>query len=114
MRRGVDIVYQGRLQDEDGRWAGYPDFLWAKRAPRQHQALALGFRYRISEFPRSIDPQIHCLIDVAESSFLRVAVRHAPGKLRHFGDEGAIRIVHRFHRRDPGPDHRAARSRDSP
>jgi uncharacterized protein len=27
MRRGVDIVYQGRLQDEDGRWAGYPDFL---------------------------------------------------------------------------------------
>ena len=27
MRRGVDVVYQGRLQDEDGRWSGYPDFL---------------------------------------------------------------------------------------
>lgn len=27
MRRGVDIVYQGRLQDDDGRWSGYPDFL---------------------------------------------------------------------------------------
>ncbi len=26
MRRGADIVYQGRLQD-DGRWSGYPDFL---------------------------------------------------------------------------------------
>ena len=27
MQRGVDIVYQGRLQDDDGRWSGYPDFL---------------------------------------------------------------------------------------
>ena len=27
MRRGVDVVYQGRLQDDDGRWSGYPDFL---------------------------------------------------------------------------------------
>ena len=27
MRRGADVIYQGRLQDEDGRWSGYPDFL---------------------------------------------------------------------------------------
>ena len=27
MRRGADVVYQGRLVDEDGRWSGYPDFL---------------------------------------------------------------------------------------
>ena len=27
MRRGADVVYQGRLQDDDGRWSGYPDFL---------------------------------------------------------------------------------------
>ena len=27
MRRGVDGIYQGRLEDEDGRWSGYPDFL---------------------------------------------------------------------------------------
>ena len=27
MRRGADVVYQGRLEDEDGRWSGYPDFL---------------------------------------------------------------------------------------
>ena len=27
MRRGVDLVYQGRLEDADGRWSGYPDFL---------------------------------------------------------------------------------------
>ena len=33
MRRGVDIVYQGRLQDEDGRWSGYPDFLVRVDAP---------------------------------------------------------------------------------
>ena len=27
MRRGVDVVYQGRLESGDGRWSGYPDFL---------------------------------------------------------------------------------------
>ena len=37
MRRGVDIVYQGRLQDEDERWSGYPDFLL-----RVDEASALG------------------------------------------------------------------------
>ena len=26
MRRGVDLVYQGRLEDADGRWSGYPRF----------------------------------------------------------------------------------------
>ena len=33
LRRGVDIVYQGRLQDDDGRWSGYPDFLLRVEAP---------------------------------------------------------------------------------
>ena len=37
MRRGVDVVYQGRLQDHDGRWSGYPDFLF-----RVDEASALG------------------------------------------------------------------------
>ena len=37
MRRGVDIVYQGRLQSDDGRWSGYPDFLL-----RVDEASALG------------------------------------------------------------------------
>ena len=37
MRRGVDVVYQGRLQNEDGRWSGYPDFL-----VRVDEASALG------------------------------------------------------------------------
>ncbi|MDE0378947.1 MAG: hypothetical protein OXI20_06865, partial [Rhodospirillales bacterium] len=27
MRRGTDVIYQGRLEDDDGRWSGYPDFL---------------------------------------------------------------------------------------
>ncbi len=27
MRSGADVIYQGRLEDEDGRWSGYPDFL---------------------------------------------------------------------------------------
>ncbi|MXY25694.1 MAG: TM0106 family RecB-like putative nuclease [Acidobacteria bacterium] len=27
MRRGVDVIYQGRLRDGAGRWSGYPDFL---------------------------------------------------------------------------------------
>ena len=27
MQRGADIIYQGRLQDDDGCWSGYPDFL---------------------------------------------------------------------------------------
>ena len=27
MRGGADVIYQGRLQDEDGLWSGYPDFL---------------------------------------------------------------------------------------
>lgn len=27
MRSGADVVYQGRLENEDGRWSGYPDFL---------------------------------------------------------------------------------------
>ena len=33
MRRGVNIVYQGILQDGDGRWSGYPDFLLRVDAP---------------------------------------------------------------------------------
>jgi len=27
MRRGADVIYQGRLEDDGGRWSGYPDFL---------------------------------------------------------------------------------------
>ena len=27
MRLGVDVIYQGRLEDADGHWSGYPDFL---------------------------------------------------------------------------------------
>ena len=27
MRRGADVIHQGRLEDADGRWSGYPDFL---------------------------------------------------------------------------------------
>ena len=27
MSRGADVIYQGRLEDEGGRWNGYPDFL---------------------------------------------------------------------------------------
>ncbi len=27
MRRGADVIYQGRLEDAEGRWGGYPDFL---------------------------------------------------------------------------------------
>ena len=27
MGRGTDVIYQGRLEDEGGRWSGYPDFL---------------------------------------------------------------------------------------
>ena len=27
MRRRADVIYQGRLEDGDGRWSGYPDFL---------------------------------------------------------------------------------------
>ena len=27
MRRRTDVIYQGRLEDEGGRWSGYPDFL---------------------------------------------------------------------------------------
>ena len=27
MRRGTDVIYQGRLEDDGGRWSGYPDFL---------------------------------------------------------------------------------------
>ena len=31
MRRGADVIYQGRL--EEGRWSGYPDFLLRVDAP---------------------------------------------------------------------------------
>ena len=27
MSRGARVIYQGRLEDEGGRWGGYPDFL---------------------------------------------------------------------------------------
>ena len=27
MRRGADVIYQGCLEDDGGRWSGYPDFL---------------------------------------------------------------------------------------
>ena len=27
MSRGADVIYQGRLEDDGGRWSGYPDFL---------------------------------------------------------------------------------------
>ena len=27
MRRGADVIYQRRLEDDDRRWSGYPDFL---------------------------------------------------------------------------------------
>ncbi len=37
MRCGADVIYQGRLEDGDGRWSGYPDFLM-----RVEQASGLG------------------------------------------------------------------------
>ena len=33
MRRGVDVVYQGRLESGDCRWGGYPDFLVRVETP---------------------------------------------------------------------------------
>ena len=33
MRRRADVIYQGRLEDGDGRWSGYPDFLLRVDAP---------------------------------------------------------------------------------
>ena len=27
MSRGANVIYQGRLEDDSGRWSGYPDFL---------------------------------------------------------------------------------------
>ena len=33
MRRGAEVIYQGRLEDADGRWSGYPDFLLRVDAP---------------------------------------------------------------------------------
>ena len=33
MRRGAGVVYQGRLEDGDGRWSGYPDFLLRVERP---------------------------------------------------------------------------------
>ena len=33
MQRGAGVVYQGRLEDDDGRWSGYPDFLLRVNRP---------------------------------------------------------------------------------
>ena len=33
LRRGVDVVYQGRLRSGHGRWSGYPDFLLRVETP---------------------------------------------------------------------------------
>ena len=33
MRRGVGVIYQGRLEGEHGRWSGYPDFLLRAERP---------------------------------------------------------------------------------
>ena len=33
LRRGVDVVYQGRLEGGDGGWGGYPDFLIRVETP---------------------------------------------------------------------------------
>ena len=35
MRRGADVIYQGRLEDGDGRWSGYPDFLIRVERPSE-------------------------------------------------------------------------------
>ena len=59
----------------------------------QHQTFAFGFRYRIAKLTRGVDPERHCLVDIPERSFLRIAVRHAPGKLRHLGDERVVSIA---------------------
>ena len=33
MRRGAEVIYQGRLEDDGGRWSGYPDFLFRVDRP---------------------------------------------------------------------------------
>ena len=33
MRQGADVIYQARLEDDAGRWSGYPDFLLRVDAP---------------------------------------------------------------------------------
>ena len=59
----------------------------------KHQALAPGLRNRIAELLRGIDPEPHRIVDIPERSFLTVAVRHAPRKLRHFGNKVLILVA---------------------
>ncbi len=33
MESGIDVIYQGRLESDDGQWSGYPDFLLRVEVP---------------------------------------------------------------------------------
>ncbi len=76
MQRGVDIVYQGRLQDDDGRWSRYPDFLL-----RVDEASALvGWSYEVldAKLARVAKGEALLLAACGGSSSTYASIRRSP------------------------------------
>ena len=91
MRRGVDIVYQGRLQDDDGRWSGYPDFLVRVDAP---SALG-GWSYEVLDTKLARIAKGEALLQLLLYSDLLAQVQGTrPGAGAHPGPGAAGRPTH--------------------
>ena len=125
MRRGADVIYQGRLEDDDGRWSGYPDFLL--RVDRQ-SALG-GWSYEVLDAKLARSAKGEALLQLLLYSDLLTRVQETEPEWMHLalgGGDGRVeasfrvveyaayyRAVRRVSRRTPGRRRRPTRNRSS-
>ena len=96
MRRGAGVIYQGRLEDDDGRWSGYPDFLL--RVDRQ-SALG-GWSYEVLDAKLARSAKGEALLQLLLYSDLLARVQETEPEWMHLalggGDgrvEASFRVV---------------------
>ncbi len=89
MRRGADVIYQGRLEDADGRWSGYPDFLLRVDTPSRLG----GWSYEVVDAKLARDARGAALLQLLLYSDLLQHVQGAAPERMHLalgGGEGRV------------------------
>ena len=86
MRRGAGVVYQGRLEDGDGRWSGYPDFLIRVERP---SALG-GWSYEVVDAKLAREAKGAALLQLLLYSDLLQQVQGATPESMHLALGGGV------------------------
>ena len=85
MRRRTDVIYQGRLEDEGGRWSGYPDFLLRVDRP----CMLGGWSYEVLDTKLARRAKGEALLQLLLYSDLLTLAQGVESELMHLALGGA-------------------------